>query len=264
MAYRKPDIPKPRKPRAKETKPRKPRLLKHEVEAAFLGTFDAVIGKVRDGETFAQAVAQTPGAPCLATFKKMAAASPDHAKRSGEALRARETGMTYRWGRHNALDDAALASILVAIQREPTRHVHDICKELGHSYNAVASRARRDRAFRLEVEKALAKRAEGRSDDGVDFHLVALSQCELYRNVAASLRLADSGEADDIIMDAIVAALESRPVNRDDLVRSHFRKVRGWGSTASLDEDVFRDGDRIMTRSDLIPASAEMGDIYAW
>ncbi|MGB5903506.1 MAG: hypothetical protein WBH00_11670 [Xanthobacteraceae bacterium] len=162
MAYRKPDIPKPRKPRAKETRPRKPRLLKHERQAAFLDNFDAVIGLVRDGATFAQAVAQTPGAPCLATFRKMAAASPDHSSRMEDALKARETGMNYRWGRHNALNDAALGAILDAIQREPARHVHDICKELGHSYNAVSSRARRDRAFRTRLDNALAIRAAKR------------------------------------------------------------------------------------------------------
>ena len=264
MAYRKPDIPKPRKPRAKETKPRKVRLLKHEVEAAFLGTFEAICAMVKAGSTFAQAVALTPGAPCLATFKKMASASPDHAERMSVSLKARERGMNYRYGRANALDDDALQSILVAIQQEPTRHVHDICKELGHSYNAVASRARRDRAFRLELEKALAKRAEGRADDGVSFLASGLMRNDLWRNVCASLRLSDSDDADDIRQDAVLAMLESRELNRDALIRSHFRKVRGWGNVSSLDEEVFSDGDRVMTRSDLMPATAEMGDIYAW
>lgn len=266
MAYFKPLIPKPRKPRAKETKPRKPRLLKHERQAAFLHNFDAIISLVRAGATFAQAVAQTPGAPCLATFKKMAAASPDHATRMGAALRARESGMNHRYGRVNRLDDAALDAILAAIEDQPTRHVNEICKELGHGYNSIVSRARRDRAFRIKLDQVLQRRADVRGDDGPNLHLAALSRNDLFRNAAALLHVADGQDADDLLQDAILAMLESRDVNRDELMRAHYRKVSASSFGAkSLDEEMFSDDSgRVLTRSDFIPASTEIADIHAW
>lgn len=91
-----------------------------------------------------------------------------------------------------------------------------------------------------------------------------LLQNALWRRAAAMMSLGDSDDAEDIRMDAIVAILESREAGKTDLTRSHSRKVSS-PRAFSLDDVMFSMGDNLaVTRGDLIPASVEMGDIYAW
>lgn len=195
--------------------------------------FDRVIEAVRNGQTVDQALAGTDVKP--KTFRAFVYRHKHLQAQLTAALQFRGHNTLRRTPYTPAKIDAALRAIETSGIGDLNRWKVEGLPDIG----VLRHRAKRDPAFRVRLEAVLARRYKDDYQTGDQMRRL-LRECSLYRNATRLLRLADSQDADDIRMDAIVAMLESREVSQRDLTRRHHLKVSSSGMI-STDERVFAD-----------------------
>jgi hypothetical protein len=224
--------------------------------------YEAVLEAIRgyDGANFEDVLGGV--LPAYVSIWQRAQRDPAYASRLKSAIESRPRPEVY------GADVIERALEVIASARGKS-YLHALQKEAGLVWNyGIISRLKRRNAYFAErFAEALAifrksNAAPPRPVYREGLLRAALRSNELYRNASRLLHLADSDDADDIRMDAIVSMLESRAVNRNDLMRAHFSKVRS-ARAVSLDEEMDGD-DRKLTRGDHIPASIEIAEVYAW
>lgn len=237
--------------------------------------FDAMIEKVESGVTVEEACRSTPGACRADSIDRFLNLRPHLRERFEQAkLKARSFRRGY--------DKADVIRIVAAAG--PAGYIAPLTQAFGpNAWASVVYRLCRNPEHREQMRAVIDARRIRKREDAIkaraaarerkkrearpthDLHLAALRSNPVYANVAGLLHLGKMDDAEDIIQDGIVAALECEAFDRKRLIGSHYRKVSsGHMRTKSLDAELFNDGGRGITRADLIPASPEIGDVYAW
>lgn len=241
---------------------------------------DAVLSLVEGGMTLVAACASRPDFPKYQTVYARLQRHPEMKARLAAAIAARSsfktktkyTGADYDEVLQIIADNPGLTIKRIFAQVMPDRlprllwiqRYRKRNKEFAARYDAlVAARAGGvvKSWYNVETHGRASRRAEHRPSGQL---LANLKRDDLWVRACNLLNLANDQDSDDIRQDAVLAMLESRELNRDALVLGHFRRGAPFRNL-SLDEEVFDSGrGRTVARGDTIPASRDIGDVYAW
>lgn len=224
-----------------------------------------------DGMTIEAACASDPSYPSFNTFWCYVKRNADRKARIRGAIQLRETGPNAIGnGKRYAAEDfqRALETIATSTKQGGLELLFDVDQP---SFTALTNRARRNEKFAASLAAAIKKR---KSRPGVLQRGVkvvyrenalrsSLARNDLWRHAGAALKLSSGDESEDIRMDAIVALLESREINRDEIRSAHGRKVLSLRMLSMDDEMLESDRGRVTTRGERY-VSSEISDIYAW
>lgn len=247
---------------------RRQRLVEAETarEKAFFDVVEKVVSAVENGATITDASAKHCVTPKF--VRKRVLSSPELTSRLTAATKRKPGAKFGRVSRPNdSFTEEEYRATLDRIAKGTDPVLMQMVAGEGEvPYGAIQRRVASDPAFARLYHAAIAKRAtvtiRRYSADGVDasdWLYGEVKKHPLYRKARALLRVGNSEDAQDMCMDVIVAMLESREVDRDEVVTEHFRKTQSH--CRSLDSTIFASDRR---QENLHEFVADRIEVHSW